>query len=444
MAKYWRHSLHTLEGGSVQPPIEPLGPLHLMSRSRVEAVFRAQDRVTAMSRRIVASGGMRGAQGFRTPGTDPEVILNSHPAPEERRRIATGSVDLTPGCFLACSVVAVPSGETQLDPLPLTAGGPTGAIDIDCVWTDRAGATVSTSHRVDLLASVEDNGAAPTVFWAGLLHTGISAITPGPLNEIAELNRWSRHVNVRVQAYAVGGARPIDVVVFERPVAIAMEADDDGEEWCSHIFAPNTPAGGGAGVLEYPYQRFSETTPDGNPRGGTLHVLDVHHAQHIRLGPVLFSWSGAVELDDEEAVRITSSTLVELAGGGSTDFDVTEPGLAVGSGGYARRQASNSTFVLRDRVAAIPVLVRILASAAEDDALVRVMTRGDSYIDVTIPASASPVWVVESGWLEVGINPDDYARTVAQLFGSAGSNPDADLQVYSVTVHYAGGYQPAA
>jgi hypothetical protein len=427
MAVYWRQTLAGL-GQHVAPEIVPLNGLKLMRRGPVEAVFRSQDFVVGLSRRIVATGGLRGSETWRTPNSDPTAMAGTHPTPTARRRIGSGSIDLTPGCFLRCWAVVVPSGETQLS--GTTPGGPQGRLEVDCVWTDRTGATVSTTHAVALPASAEQYGAEPAVMWEALYGRTISEITPPGLGPTDELRRWCQHVHVDVTIYAVAGARVVDAVVFEQPLEVAMEADDDGELWCSHLYASVAP-GGAAAPLLYPWQRFDETTPDGNPRGGTLHALDVHHGQYQRLGPVLCSWSAARESTGAETVALVATAALE--GGGSTTFALAEPGLACGSGGYARRQSSNSEYVLRNRVAAIPVIVRAFAAASVAGS-VRVQTRGDSYIDVTIPVGAI-AWHVAQGWLEVGITPD-HTRCLIQLFGTS-------CTVHAVTVHYAGGYIPA-
>lgn len=435
MPVYWRHILSGV-GQRVEPGVAPLNGGQLMRRFPVEAVMRAQDRVVGMSRRVVCSAGLRGSETFYAPSTDPTASAGTHPSPTGRRLIAAGSADLTPGCVLRAWVTAVPSGETQLS--GTTPGGAQGTVEFECRWTDRDGVTVTTSHVQALPGSAAANGAEPTQMWLGLFSFDMT-IAPPDLGDVAQLRRWSRHINVEVLVYAGAAARPVDVVVFERPGAIAFEADD--EQWCSHLFAPMTPAGATLPLVA-PWQRFSETSPDGDPRGGTLHLLDVHHAQHLRLGPVLMSWSGASESDGSEDVRLTADTWTELAGGGSTAFDLSEPGLGAGTGGHARRHSSNSAFVLRGRVAAIPVLVRVYAGAREGDGAVRVYTREDSYIDIAIPEGAAS-WHVAAGWLEVGINPDDTRAIRGQLFGRASSNADADLEVYGVVVHY-GGYTPAS
>lgn len=432
MARYWKQSLAGL-GHQVEPSIEPLNGMQLMRAAPVEAVFRAQDYVVGRSRRIVATGGLRASETWRTPDTDPTAAPSTHPTPTTRRRIGGGAVDLTPGCFLRLWALVVPSGQTQLT--GTTPGGPQGRIEVDCAWTDRSGATVNTTHTVVLPASGEEYGAEPDAMWQSLYARTIAEITPPGLLPTDTLQRWCQHVHVAVALYAVGGARVVDAVVFEYPLDAAMEADDDGELWCSHLYGSGAPAGG-AQPLAYPYQRLSETTPDGDPRGGTLHAMDVHHAQHQRLGPVLFTWSAALESSGAESTT-QGSGFVALEGGGSTSFDLTEPGLACGCGGYARRQSDNSEFVLRDRVAAIPVLVRVYGNAANNPGTVRVMTRSDSFIDVDLPVSGSPAWHTAYGWLEVGITPDHTAHALVQ--------PLHELTtVYSVTVYYAGGYVPAA
>lgn len=439
---YFRQNIAAL-GHHVAPPVAPLNGLQLMRGSRAEAVMRAQDHVVGLSRRIVASGGLRGCSTWRTPDTDP-TLGSTHPTPNERRVIGAGAVDLTPGCFLRAWVLYVPSGETWIDMpigMPDQAGGPQGRLEVECVWTDRDGTQVTTTSTTILEGSDLTYGAEPSTMWSNLYAEAVVDIHPPGLLPTDELARWCRHVNVSAVLYAVGGARVVDAVLFEHPHAIALEADDSASLWCSHLYGVGSPAGPSQ-PLAFPYQRFSETTPDGNPRGGTWMLADVHHAQHQRLGPVLFSWSAAVESSGSQAFTTTSTTLTALNGGGSTSFDLDEPGLAVGTGGYARRHASNSPFVLRDGVAAIPVIVRVLASSGVASSVVRAMTRWDSYIDVTI-ATGSTAWHRAQGWLEVGINPDDSARLVAQLFGRHTTGGINSLSVYAITVHYAGGYVPA-
>ncbi len=427
---YWRQSLAGL-GHQVAPSIESLNGLRLMRRGPVSATFRAQDYVVARSRRIVATGGLRGSVSWRTGNGDPAAMAGTHPSPTTRRRIGGGAADLTPGCFLRLWALVVPSGQTQLS--GTTPGGPQGRLEVDCAWTDRDGTTVTTTHAIGLPGSAEPFGAEPASMWTALHARVIGEITPPGLVPTVELRRWCQHVHVTVAIFAVGGARVVDAVVFEQPLDVAMASDAAPDRWCSHLYGVGSPAGP-AQPLTYPWQRFSEVSPDGDPRGGTLHALDVHHAQHQRLGPVLFSWSAARESDGAQSTT-HGSGLVPLEGGGSTAFDLDEPGLACGSGGYARRHASNSSFVLRDAVAAIPVIVRVFGHAPNADGRVRVYTRADSYVDVEMEVSGTSAWHHAQGWLEVGITPDDTAAVLAQLFHELST-------VYSVTVHYAGGYIP--
>jgi hypothetical protein len=431
MAKYFKQRLDGL-GNGVSPPVESLNGLQLLRRGPVEAMLRAQDHVPALSRRLVASGGLRGSETWFTPDTDPEALAGTHPQPTTRRLIGAGCVDLTPGCMLRAWVCAVPSGETQISPINADASGAQGRCEVDVIWTDATGATVTTTHGVQLPASEEQYGAEPSPMFANLYEYELHIKPPGT-HQVAELRRWCQHVNVDVRIYAVGGARIVDANVHEYPNAVAFEADDAGSQWTSHVYAGFRPNGPAAG-LSHPYQRFSETSPDGDPRGGTWHVSDVHHAQMARLGPILFSWCAARESDGSEDVTTASASLVALEGGGSTTFDLTEPGLPCGTGGYARRQSSNSAYVLRGRVAAIPVIVRVLARSSTSNGTVRVQTRYDSYIDVSIPDNTLN-WKCTNEWLEVGITPDDTSALLVQLWHLRST-------VAAVTVHYAGGYTP--
>lgn len=432
MAVYWKQNFDDTIGSHVEPSIEPLSGLELMRRGPVEAVMRAQDYVAAIGRRVVASGGISGSETFVTPNTDPTSMAGTHPTPTERRRIGGGSFELTPGAMLRCWGLVVPSGQTQIT--GTTAGGAQGRIEVDTSWTDGTG-TVTTTHGVQLPASTETNGAEPGVMWDDL-HAVAFGIKPDVLVNTATLRRWCQHVHVDVEIFAVAGARVVDACVFEVPNAVAFEADDD--VWTSHLYGPGKPDGQTV-PLQYPWQRFSETSPDGDPRGGTLHLMDVHHNQHQRLGPLLFSWSGYEESSGTEYASPTSATWVAVEGGGSTSYGFTEPGLPTGTGGYARRVGSNGRHVLRNRRAAIPVIVRVLASSSAGVSEVRVQTHPWSCIDVTV-ANGGMTWHSIAGWLEVGITPDQPRH--AQLF--AQNSLGGAVLVAAVAVYYAGGYEPAA
>lgn len=434
MAVYWRQNYDAAIGHHVEPSIEPLAGLELMRRGPVEAVMRAQDYVAAIGRRIIASGGIGGALTWRTPNSDPTSMAGTHPTPTARRRIGAGACELTPGSMLRCWGVVIPSGETQIT--GTTAGGAQGRLEVDVSWTDGTG-TVTTTHGIELPASTEEFGAEPGSMWDEL-HQVVFGMKPTVLVNTATLRRWCQHVHVEVEIFAVGGARIVDACVFEVPNAVAFEADDNGSYWTSHMLGPGSPDGPTL-PLRYPWQRFSETSPDGDPRGGTLHLLDVHHAQHTRLGPLLFSWSGHDEASGVEFASPASATWVAVDGGGSTSYDLTEPGLSAGTGGYARRVGSNGRHVLRNRRAAIPVIVRVLASSSTGVSEVRVQSYPWSFIDLTV-ANGGMAWHSIAGWLEVGITPDQL-RPI-QLF--AQNTLGASVNVAAVNVYYAGGYAPPA
>jgi hypothetical protein len=437
---FHRQDLKNL-GQHVKPTLPPLAGLKIMSRNPVEALMRAQDYVPARSRRIIASGGLHGCTDWFTPNTDPTLVVGSHPGPEDRRRIGAGAVDLTPGCMLEAFVVANPSGQTQIN--GNEAGGATGGFEVHATWTDTLGGSVSTVHGTSLPSSNEEFGAEPGNMWNQLSKHVVLDIRPPGTDDSEELARWN-HCTVEVELFAVGGARIVDSSVFERPHAAAFERDAVGTTWTSHMYGPTSPASA-VQPLGFPVTRAGNPGLGQDPRSGTHHIMDVHEAQHRYLGPVAFTLNLAHESTGEQSAVITSPTFVDLSGSGLTTFDVNEPGLCVGSLGYARRWNHNSPFVLRNRVGVSPVILRTLAGSV-GDSTIRVMTRHDSYIDVTIPDGPMS-WHSTYGWLEHGITPDDASRTVAQFFGhidgsQGGMEPD-ELDVAAITCHYAGGYKPA-
>ncbi len=66
-------------------------------------------------------------------------------------------------------------------------------------------------------------------------------------------------------SYAWVDDRVISCGVTEIPANPAMEANDS--VWTSDVFSGHV--GGLGPLIDYPYQRLSETSPAGHPRGGT-------------------------------------------------------------------------------------------------------------------------------------------------------------------------------
>src|SRR5690606_28224547 len=90
--------------------------------------------------------------------------------------------------------------------------------------------------------------------------------SPQDLDGPDDVRRWSRHSHIEVEVQYEGSPRVLDLVVYERPWVIAYEADDASDLWCSHLWASGHPDGQPPS-LQFPWQRLSEASPDGDPRG---------------------------------------------------------------------------------------------------------------------------------------------------------------------------------
>lgn len=432
------------------PAVVPLTGLQPMTQAPAVEVMRAQDRVVGLSRRVVCSWGLRGDVEWRVPNTTPDDTLSgqpqTHPDSTTWYAIAHGRIELTPGCFLRLTGAAIPSGETQAFTLDTNGdgigdgwlgGGAQGHIRVTVVWTDSTGATETTTYEKSLKPSTQEFGSELTTaggLFATLFTFGIPDIRPpGVPNDIEELERWCvGPATATITVEYRGSPRVVDASISEVPVAIA--ATDD-EASASHLFAAGSPEGI-APQHPYPYA----VSP--NPRGeGATKILQTAREQVERLGPALVQWTGYTEEAAGPTTTIVARTTANdgavfenLLFSSLTSYDGdAEAGWSVSCGGYGRRWAENSPFVLRDRIAAIPVLVRVYGrTITAGTGTFRFQTAAHSYVDVPIPTAGADAWVKAWGWLEVGINPDQ--PVVGQAFfnhvGASGSLSVSAFQVY--------------
>ena len=204
----------------------------------VEA-FRAQDKVAALSRRIVLSSGLRGDTAFRVPNTDPHVIAGAqtHPDNSTWYPIAHAMIEVTPGCFYRLTGACVPSGATQYQPNinDWDDGGRHGRLRLTCIWHDRDGATETTTHEVQLPGSTLLYGAEDTSaggLWRTLRTFEIHLITPPfALTDIVELARFCRHVTCEMELEVQGSPRVVDLSVHEIPIATAVAIEESEQPW---------------------------------------------------------------------------------------------------------------------------------------------------------------------------------------------------------------------
>jgi hypothetical protein len=421
------------------PAVVPLTGLQPMTKAPALEVYRAQDRVVGLSRRVILSWGLRGDVEWMVPNTDPEVVGQTHPDSITYYPIARGMIELTPGCGLRLTGAAIPSGETQVataaGPPNYTGGGAFGAIRVTCVWTDASAATETTTNEISLPGSTLEFGSELTSA-GGLFQTlfdfDMDIFPPSVPFDLAEVERFSNITTATITVEVRGSPRCVDANIHEVPLAIAVA--DDGS-CASHMFGAGSPEGD-APQHDYPYDA------DATSRGrGTAQALVTARQQVQRLGPCLVQWTAYTEEAadyDTRIIPITSdndgATFLNLLFPALTSYDAdAEAGWSVSCGGYARRWAANSPFVLRDRIAAVPVLVRVYGrTITAGTGTFRFQTAAHSYVDVNVPTAGADAWVEAFGYLECGVNPDQ--KVIGQAFmnhvGASGSLSISAFEVY--------------
>lgn len=430
------------------PQLPQLGPLvggKIAKGSRVLGVFRGQSKTLALGRRIVAAQSMRGDSVWFVPDTNPNSMSITHPTPTSSRTVMRGRFDLSPGHMLRISVVYIPSGQTQVDSGGgnYIGGGAGGLVRVDATWYDQAGSSETSYKTIGLEGSELFDGAAPTgqAAWSAVRVAGES-LTPPAFLATDDVARWSEHAAVDLQISHAAGARVLDVVVSEVPVAFARAHDDAADQQVSGLYGDPDPNAPGP-TISHPVERIAAD----DPRGGTLHTLTVPQAQRVRLGPHLVSWSAwsddaASVGASAAAVGTTSSSFVRLWDGASVGYDEDEPGWSISCAAYARAYAENHPYFAAE-LGTTPVLVAVygggdLSGNAAASGIVRVQANAWTWIDVAVTGQSAgnpPQWFYAYGHLRVGKGPGD--PSIVQAFFRRSSGTPA-FQVQAVSIFAAG------
>lgn len=428
--------------------IETLTGLQPFVRGPAVEVMRRQNDIAPLSRRIVLASGLRGDAEWRVPNTDPSSATRIYPDRSTYYVVARGRVELTPGCFLSVVGAAVPSGAVERDSTPgeIAAGalafqgdGVAGWLRVTVDWTPRTGSTAQTVREIQLPSSSLEFGAEDVTaggLWRTLKNFEVvDILPPSILQNASELARWCDHVTATVTIEVRGSPRIVDLAVHEVPVEYAADVTDASDS----PYSLYPQAGGGLEL--YPMVQASVA----DQTRGTRQIAAAALSQAERLGPCLLAWQCVTETDatatatvvprttSNDGTTFESITNASHTGTGPAAYTTTMPGWSVSCGGYARRYASNNAFVLRDRIATVPVLVRAYGrGVTAGTSTIRVQTALHSYVDVTLPVAGSNAWSRAFGYLEVGISPEQ--PIVAQVFlnhlGASGSLSVEAVEVY--------------
>lgn len=390
----------------------PSIPLHDQARGGRKAkeyvvrnVANAEDTLMGHGRRVLMREGLRGAGSFSMPdGVD--VGIGAYPDKTTAREVNRVTAKLSPGHFLAWSVLACPTGPTESG---ATDTGKYGSVKLSINWTSPYD-TESTEHELTFLASQKADGglaSLPQTNWNLIHRRSDSFILPEPnaSTNLTLLKKWSQDVEVEMVLEYIGGVRIVDLCVYERPIRFAGDTTADAFPVLCH-----TSGGEPKALLEnpYPVEQIDETAVD--PTQGSKQILETARLM-AQYGPAFFNLGAYQEgtttvFETQPAPFSTTSTSwVEIRTGSSLDnvADANRPGVSGSSGSTSLLIRLAGLIELRAKSGATPVRVRVYARG---EGALRVRCRDYTMVEVPID-SVSYAWFESVGTLRCGIVGDD-------------------------------------
>lgn len=449
-SEYKGRVLHGLD--PVTPAIGGLAPLSMLRWPPVGAAMRAQDTIPATSRRIVAEWSLSGASGWAQPrGTD-DPGNAADPAPTQVypdnawRSVGTFSAHVTPGCELRAYVVHCPSGIVQKQVTPV--GGDTWAIDsawaearVGVTWTNGASSTGPhyKSAAVDGSPTGDYTGGSPIGPAQNWALAGISDIgrlsPPEYVSDPAIAAAYSEWTDAEIEIAIRGGARFVQIVVYEAPLSHVTEHDNDGLTSVHAMPASSAPQTPG------PMTRAPDGATYEEHRFGSRRLAQVAERQSERLGPRIIHWTCWDESDSNiwqqaegNPVQFTLTAYRHLLDSSlsTSSYGVDTPGWIVGSAYAQLARLCDPTCIARGAFAAVPVRVRVDAERAVGNGVVRVQCGPYDWVDVQVTGGrATYEW---TGYIEgqAAGDHDAYPLAVYGRVLAGGST----LSVYSVSVDF--------
>lgn len=413
-------------------------------RHPVRRIWLAQDSITNAARRVICTWGANGTGEWFAldPSSDPPGTSQTLPEDGAQRVVARWKGRLTPGQDLNTSLLYIPSGATEED---VGGGnwdivGARGRIEIEVKWYDPEDVsnTVTTTHAYNLEGStftqgtsIEYPGKEPPgdgQVWSTIRLGILRKIRPDDTERLQdELHEFMRGAIVEIKVTAEGGARVLDGCIYEEPYAIAMEADDDPvlpyHFNVSKLFTPVSN--------RWPIQRVTETTPDGDPRWGTWHTMDVNEQIHKQLGPNLLSWSAFREQDDSPGsvtpyLSLTNTGFQNICDTSETEWSSTT-GQAVWCGCGWSENFREGAHVADYSI--IPVRIFAYGAQSSGTGTIRIQTGAESWAELEI-TGASDAWHDSTiGYLRVGRTPEQ--STPLQVFAKVTAGT---MTLHAITV----------
>lgn len=402
----------------------------LATQSSRNAALRSQMQLVPHGRRVVAQVGLHGGLGFFVPdGLDTTSDPRLYPEPDWERVLFRGKVNVTPGYELWCSMVSVPSGPCQkyilsTDSYEATSDG--AWLRIDCTY---------------------DNGVVPIVVahgmtppWSVLEFKGLDPAAGGAFSLTHQTKRitmpdgvgWVEHVSAEITLTAIGGLRPVEIILYEMPKSVVQH--DDSHRECT---IPQVPKSG------MPDRAIIGKAYPGDARLGSHQAAKSMRDYRKVCGPYIFSWSswdetGVAMTDDAEGdpETVTSSSFVGFKSSTITLHNDTHPGWSISSGGTSRNLEQSGPLELRGVNGCIPVLVRAYCKVSAGTGVIRFQTAFYSLRDLST-TSTSYTWVEGLAWLRCGVHQSQ--ETVLEVFGKCSGG--GTLSIRYLSCEHFGNYQ---
>lgn len=440
--QYKAKGLATLD--PISPVLGGLAPMTPLRWAPVGAAMRAQDTIPATSRRIVAQWSLSSAEGWAQPaGTvNPNTPFGTPNYPDNTwRRLGSFAANVTPGCELRSYAVYSLAGLVQKTVLSdYVSDGAWAEVRVGVTWTHGASST-GPHYRTSAMAGSPTGTYTggeldgPGQEWSALQVTPTARhVPPGYLDDPAVAAAYSEWSSARIELEIRGGARVVEIVVYEHPVSHVTDHDDDGLTSVHAMPATQAPLTPG------PLTKAPDGPTYEEHRFGTRRLAQVAERQSERLGPRIMHWSAWDE--DEAAIweqaegtpRTTSSTsFVHLLDStvSITSYALNTPGWIVAGAHAQLARLCDPVLIGRGAIGAVPMRVRVDASRATANGTVRVQCGRYDWVDVTVTGGRAIY--TRTGYIETQVTPDQDAWPLVVWISSAAGGT---LSVYSVSVDF--------
>jgi hypothetical protein len=421
----------------ITPTIGGLLPFRPMRWSPVGALFRAQDTITATSRRVVARWSIGGASDWQAPeGTAADIALGSVVSPgADWRSLGSLSTRVTPGCELRAYALVSPAGITQ-DGAPTHPTGFYGDIRVQVTWTNGSSSTGPHSKTASTPGSSEPEGDAADE--AGANHSNTTIVSlgrhfpPGYTTTPATAAAYSEWTDALIELSIRGNPRVQSIVVYEHPLSHVTAHNNDG------LVSVHAMPPGFAALTPGPMTRAPDGPTNEEHRHGTRRMMQVAERQSERLGPRIMHWLAWNEAEadlweqaEATPVTTTSTTFVHLLDATITTYTNNTPGWLVGSGYAKLARLCDPVLIGRNEIAAVPVRVRVDAERAVANGVVRVQAGAYDWVDVRVTGGRGIY--TATGYLQGQVHGDHGSPPLVVWIRSL---TGGTLSVYSVSCDF--------